>query len=180
MALIFGEVLHLVGHIDKRNTLNRPQHARERLLGVQALIDIGGIRGNARRGLLGYSGCGCGNGAKRKRQRQAGDNSRMLGLHTSSLHECSKSAVCKDGFSIAARPLLHNNPSVDGNNPPRNLKGLNKLVVGRQQKLAVTLRQAVPQLTESGDIDVQDALNQILSELVVIDMDVRITVSEHV
>ena len=51
----------------------------------------------------------------------------MLGLHTSSLHECSKSAVCKDGFSIAARPLLHNNPSVNGNNPPRNLKDLDTL-----------------------------------------------------
>ena len=88
MALIFGEVLHLVGHIDKRNTLNRPQHAREGLLGVEALIDIGGIRGNARRGLLGYSGCGCGNGAKRKRQRQARNNRGMLGLHTSSLHWC--------------------------------------------------------------------------------------------
>ena len=30
------------------------------------------------------------------------------------------------------------------------------------------------------DIDVQDTLNQILSELVVIDMDVRIAVSEHI
>ena len=88
MALVLGKVLHLVGHVDKRNTLNRPQHARERLLGVEALIDIGGIRGNARRGLLGYSGCGCGNGAKRKRQRQARNNSGMLGLHTSSLHWC--------------------------------------------------------------------------------------------
>jgi hypothetical protein len=83
-------------------------------------------------------------------------------------------------LSIAARPLLHNNPSVNGNNPPRNLKELNKLVVGRHQKLAVSLHQPVPQLTESGNIDVQDALNQILSELVVIDMDVRIAVSEHI
>ena len=83
-------------------------------------------------------------------------------------------------LSIPARPLLHNNPSVKGNNPPRNLKELNKLVVGRQQKLAVTLHQPVSQLTESRDIDLQDALNQILSELVVIDMDVRIAVSEHI
>mgnify|MGYP001083091478 CR=1 FL=1 len=83
-------------------------------------------------------------------------------------------------ISIAARPLLHNNPSVNGNNPPRNLKELDKLVVGRQQKLAVTFRQPVSQLTESGNIDVQDALNQILSELVVVDMDVRIAVSEHI
>ena len=89
VALILGKVLHLVGHVDKRDTLNRPQHAREGLLGVKALIDIGGIRGDARRRLLGHSGHGRGNGAKRKRQRQTGDNSRMLGLHTSSLHECS-------------------------------------------------------------------------------------------
>ena len=81
MALIFGEVLHLGSHVDKRNALDRPQHAREGLLGVKALIDIGGIRGNARRGLLGSGGCRRGNGAKRKRQRQARDNSRMLGLH---------------------------------------------------------------------------------------------------
>ena len=81
MALIFGEVLHLGSHVDKRDTLNRPQHAREGLLGVKALIDIGGIRGNARRGLLGSGGCRRGNGTKRKRQRQARDNSRMLGLH---------------------------------------------------------------------------------------------------
>ena len=83
-------------------------------------------------------------------------------------------------LSITASPLLHNNPSVNGNNPPRNLKELNKLVVGRQQKLAVTLHQPVSQLSESRDIDLQDALNQILSELVVIDMDVRIAVSEHI
>ena len=88
VALIFGEVLHLVSHVDKRNALNRPQHTREGLLSVKALIDIGGIRGNTRRGLLGYSGCGCGNGAKRKRQRQARNNRGMLGLHTSSLHWC--------------------------------------------------------------------------------------------
>ena len=81
MALVLGKVLHLGSHVDKRNALDRPQHAREGLLGVKALIDIGGIRGNARRGLLGSGGCRCGNGAKRKRQRQARDNSRMLGLH---------------------------------------------------------------------------------------------------
>ena len=86
VALVLGKVLHLVSHVDKRNALNRPQHAREGLLDVQALIDIGGIRGNARSGLLGYSCCGCGNGAKRKRQRQARNNREMLGLHTSSLH----------------------------------------------------------------------------------------------
>ena len=81
MALVLGKVLHLGSHVDKRNTLDRPQHAREGLLGVETLIDIGGIRGNARRGLLGSGGCRRGNGAKRKRQRQARDNSRMLGLH---------------------------------------------------------------------------------------------------
>ena len=81
MALVLGKVLHLGSHVDKRNALDRPQHAREGLLGVKALIDIGGIRGNARRGLLGSGGRGRGNGAKRKRQRQARDNSRMLGLH---------------------------------------------------------------------------------------------------
>ena len=81
MALVLGKVLHLGGHVDKRNALNRPQHAREGLLGVETLIDIGGIRGNARRGLLGSSGCRRGNGAKRKRQRQARDNRGMLGLH---------------------------------------------------------------------------------------------------
>ena len=81
MALIFGEVLHLGSHVDKRDTLDRPQHARERLLGVETLIDIGGIRGNAWRGLLGSGGCRRGNGAKRKRQRQARNNRGMLGLH---------------------------------------------------------------------------------------------------
>ena len=81
MALVLGKVLHLGSHVDKRNALDRPQHAREGLLGVETLIDIGGIRGNARRGLLGSGGCRRGNGAKRKRQRQARDNSRMLGLH---------------------------------------------------------------------------------------------------
>ena len=81
MALVLGKVLYLGSHVDKRNALDRPQHAREGLLGVKALIDIGGIRGNARRGLLGSGGRGRGNGAKRKRQRQARDNSRMLGLH---------------------------------------------------------------------------------------------------
>ena len=79
MALVLGKVLHLGSHVDKRNALNRPQHAREGLLGVKALIDIGGIRGYARRGLLGSGGRG--NGAKRKRQRQARDNRGMLGLH---------------------------------------------------------------------------------------------------
>ena len=81
MALVLGKVLHLGSHVDKRNALDRPQHAREGLLGVETLIDIGGIRSNARRGLLGSGGCRRGNGAKRKRQRQARDNSRMLGLH---------------------------------------------------------------------------------------------------
>ena len=81
MALVLGKVLHLGSHVDKRNALDRPQHARERLLGVETFVDIGGIRGNARRGLLGSGGCRRGNGAKRKRQRQARDNSRMLGLH---------------------------------------------------------------------------------------------------
>ena len=81
MALVLGKVLHLGGHVNKRNALDRPQHAREGLLGIETLIDIGRIRGNARCGLLGGSGCGCGNGAKRKRQRQARDNRRMLGLH---------------------------------------------------------------------------------------------------
>ena len=81
MALVLGKVLHLGSHVDKRNALDRPQYARERLLGVETLIDIGGIRGNARRGLLGSSGCRRGNGAKRKRQRQARDNRGMLGLH---------------------------------------------------------------------------------------------------
>ena len=36
--------------------------------------------------------------------------------------------------------MLHNNPSVNGNNPPRNprnLKELNKLVVGHQKKIAI-------------------------------------------
>ena len=89
MTLVFSEVLHLVGHVDKRNALNRSQHARERLLGVKAFIDIGGIRGNAGRGLLGHSGSGRGNGAKRKRQRKTRDNRGMLGLHISSLHWCS-------------------------------------------------------------------------------------------
>ena len=81
VALILGKVLHLAGHIDKRDALDRPQHARERLLGIKALIDIGGIRGNARRGLIRSSGRGRGNGAKRKSQRQSGNNRRMLGLH---------------------------------------------------------------------------------------------------
>ena len=81
MALVFGEVLHLGSHVDKRDPLNRPQHARKRLLGVKALIDIGGIRGNTRRGLLGNSSHRRGNGAKRKRQRQACHNRGMLGLH---------------------------------------------------------------------------------------------------
>ena len=81
MALVLGKVLHLGGHVNKRNALDRPQHAREGLLGVETLIDIGGIRGNARRGLLGSGGCRHGNGAKRKHQRQARDNSRMLALH---------------------------------------------------------------------------------------------------
>ena len=81
MALVLGKVLHLGSHVDKRNALDRPQHAREGLLGVETLIDIGGIRGNAWRGLLGSGGCRRGNGAKRKRQRQTRDNSRMLGLH---------------------------------------------------------------------------------------------------
>ena len=81
MALVLGKVLHLTGHVDKRNALDRPQHAREGLLGVEALIDIGGIRGNTRRGLLGSSGRGRANGAKRKCQRKARDNRRMLGLH---------------------------------------------------------------------------------------------------
>ena len=81
MALVLGKVLHLGGHVDKRNALDRPQHAREGLLGVETLIDIGGIRGNARRGLLGNSGRRRGNGAKRERQRQARNDSGMLGLH---------------------------------------------------------------------------------------------------
>ena len=81
MALVLGKVLHLGSHVYKRNALDRPQHAREGLLGVEAFVDIGGIRGNARRGFLGSGGRGRGNGAKRKRQRQARDNSRMLGLH---------------------------------------------------------------------------------------------------
>ena len=81
MALVLGKVLHLSGDVDKRNALDRPQHAREGLLGVEALIDIGGIRGDARRGLLGSGGCRRGDGAKRKRQRQARHNSGMLGLH---------------------------------------------------------------------------------------------------
>ena len=81
MALILGKVLHLASHVDKRNALDRAQHAREGLLGVKAFVDIGGIRGNARRGLLGHSGHRRGNGAKRKRQRKARDNCGMLGLH---------------------------------------------------------------------------------------------------
>ena len=81
MALVLGKVLHLASHVDKRDPLNRPQHAREGLLGVKALIDIGGIRGNARRGLLSNSSHRRGNGAKRKRQRQARHNRGMLGLH---------------------------------------------------------------------------------------------------
>ena len=81
MALVLGKVLHLGGDVDKRNALDRPQHAREGLLGVKTLIDIGGIRGNARCGLLGSSGRRRGNGAKRKCQRQSRHNSGMLGLH---------------------------------------------------------------------------------------------------
>ena len=41
-------------------------------------------------------------------------------------------------------------------------------------------QKPVPQLTKGGNIDVQNALNQILRQLIVIDMNVRISVSEHV
>ena len=81
VALVFSEILHLVSHVDKRDALDRPQHSREGLLGVKALIDIGGIRGNTRRGLLGNSSHRRGKGAKRKCQRQARHNRGMLGLH---------------------------------------------------------------------------------------------------
>ena len=37
MALVLGKVLHLGSHVDKRNALDRPQHAREGLLGVDDL-----------------------------------------------------------------------------------------------------------------------------------------------
>ena len=41
-------------------------------------------------------------------------------------------------------------------------------------------QKAISQLAKSRDIDVQDALDQILSELVVIDMNVRISIPEHI
>ena len=41
-------------------------------------------------------------------------------------------------------------------------------------------QKSVPQLTKGRNINVQDALDQILRQLIVINMNVRIAVSEHV